>query len=281
MAAAAEKRVIVNADDFGFSPGVSAGIVRACREGIVTSTTLTANMPAAGEALSLLAETPGLGVGVHLNACQGPPLSEPARALLADDDGQMNWTAPRLLRACLFSRRRAEAVAAEFEAQIQWALDHGIAPTHLDSHRHIHGWPAFFTRVTALAERYNIRFVRRPVEKLPGGPWPRAPRKQRRVRWLLNLLEPLRGPSERVVTTGTWGIAHTGAIDATWLTRAAASVPPGVTEWMVHPGQADDMPAGQTRLRAGREAELAALCDPAVADAFGAQGVELTHYGRL
>jgi len=45
--APAQKHVIVNEDDFGFSAGISAGIIRAHKEGIVTSTTVTANMPAA------------------------------------------------------------------------------------------------------------------------------------------------------------------------------------------------------------------------------------------
>ena len=88
MDAVAEKRVIVNADDFGFSAGISAGIIRAHREGIVTSTTVVANMPAAEQAVEMLADAPRMGVGVHLNACQGLPLSD-AGSALAGADGRM------------------------------------------------------------------------------------------------------------------------------------------------------------------------------------------------
>ena len=85
-----ERYVIVNADDFGLSAGVTEGILRAHREGIVTSTTILANMPAAEEAVRRLAEAPGLGVGVHLNVSQGPVLSAQGEAL-ADEDGMMRW----------------------------------------------------------------------------------------------------------------------------------------------------------------------------------------------
>ena len=83
------KRLIVNADDFGFSPGVTEGILRAHRQGIVTSTTIAANMPAAAAAAGRLAEARDLGVGVHLNVCQGPALSAEGRAAR-----MTTWSAP-------------------------------------------------------------------------------------------------------------------------------------------------------------------------------------------
>ena len=69
-----QKYVIVNADDFGFSMGISRGIIRAHLEGVCTSTTITANMPDAATAMELLKDAPELAVGVHLNISQGPPL---------------------------------------------------------------------------------------------------------------------------------------------------------------------------------------------------------------
>jgi predicted glycoside hydrolase/deacetylase ChbG (UPF0249 family) len=83
------------------------------------------------------------------------------------------------------------------------------------------------------------------------------------------------------VTCGTWGVAHTGLIDAAWLVRAASAAPCGVLEIMAHPGLAGDLEAAATRLRESRQAELAALCDPAVRKAFEANAIELTHYGKL
>lgn len=277
------KRVIVNADDFGFSPGVTEGILRAHRLGIVTSTTIAANMPAAAEAAGRLADAPGLGVGVHLNVCQGPAMSAEGRAALAGADGLMDSTATQVILGCIRHPSRLAAVMAECEAQIRWALDHGIRPTHLDSHRHVHSFTPVFRRVAALARRYDIRFIRRPRERLPAGGWPTCPARQRRVRRLTNLFGTLDAlwAGRLFATCGTWGVAHTGLIDAAWLTRAAAAAPCGVLEIMAHPGLAGDLEATATRLRESRQAELAALCDPAVRAAFDASAIELTHYGKL
>lgn len=276
------KRVIVNADDFGFSAGITAGILRAHREGLVTSTTVAANMPGASDAVALLPEVPELGVGVHLNLSQGPALSEAGRAALGGEDGVMRMTGGSLIRRCL-CRRVLGAVEAECEAQIRWVLDHGIRPTHLDSHRHAHAFPPIFRRVARLARRYDIPFVRWHGEKLPGVGWPTAPAAQRRISRALNLLAALNARAGRDLraTAGTWGVAHTGRIDADWLTLAAGAVAPGTTEIMTHPGLGDDVDPGQTRLLACRKLELDALCDPAVAEAFKQHNVELIHYGHL
>ena len=276
------KFVVVNADDFGFSRGITEGILRAWRDGIVTSTTIAANMPAAAEAVDRLVEAPGLGVGVHLNVCQGPPLSEEGLAL-ADGDGVMRSKATGLVLTCLRRPCLFAAVEAECDAQIRWVLDRGVRPTHLDSHRHVHGLPPIFLRVLRLARRYDIPFVRWHREVLPGDGWPAVEAKQRRVRLLTNLFGAVNGllaPSAGHARE-TWGVGHTGQIDVAWLVRAARAVRPGVTEIMTHPGIADDLDAAQTRLRASRLVELEALCDPAARDAFVRNHVKLAHYGQL
>ena len=282
MVSSSPKRVIVNADDFGFSSAVTEGIIRAHREGIVTSTTLAANMAGAAEAVGRLKDLPDLGVGVHLNISQGPPLSDRGRRL-AGEDGQMNHTATGVIRMAAFRPWLLSVIEAELDAQIRWVLDHGVRPTHLDSHRHCHAYGPIFRRVVRLAKRYDIPFIRRHREVLAGDSWPEAPAKQRRTRRILNMLgrlQPLRAGG-RLATTGTWGVAHTGLIDAAWLIEAAGRVPAGITEIMTHPGCPDDAPTSESRLDQSRPKELAALCDPAVREAFDGADIELIHYGHL
>lgn len=276
------RRVIINADDLGFATGVTDGILEAHRRGVLTSATLAANMPDAVRAVELCRGLPGLGVGIHLNACQGPPLSEAALAL-AGPDGLLNFTGPRLALACLCRRGVAPAVLAEFQAQIEWVLSRGLRPTHLDSHRHVHALPSLWRGVTRLARQFGVRYVRWPSERLPGRGWQAPPRKQARVARLLRAMCLLDRPfaARARATGGTWGIAHTGQITPEWLRRAAAALPPGVTEIMVHPGRIDGLDSTQTRLIASRQAELDALCDPSVADAFNHGKVTRVHYGNL
>jgi predicted glycoside hydrolase/deacetylase ChbG (UPF0249 family) len=275
-------RVIINADDFGWSLGINEGVLQAHRVGVVTSASIAVNMPAAEDAVRRLSSAPGLGVGVHLNAAQGPALSSAGEAL-SDTDRVMSRSAVGVVLACMARPRLLDAVEAEFDAQIRWALDHGLRPTHLDTHRHAHAYTPIFRRVAALAKRYGVRFVRRYGERLPGDDWPPAPRRQRWVSRVLNALgarNAARWP-ELHGTQGAWGVAHTGMIDARWLVLAAQRVAGGVTEIMTHPGLANDLRDGNTRLVESRQAELAALCDPAVKKAFCRFDLELVHYGNL
>jgi predicted glycoside hydrolase/deacetylase ChbG (UPF0249 family) len=277
------KYVVVNADDFGFSPEVTEGILRAHREGIVTSTTVVANMPAAGDAVARLAEVPQLGVGVHLNVSQGPPLSAAGRRL-AGAGGVMARSAVGVVLACATRPWLLDAVEAEFDAQVRWLLARGVRATHLDSHRHVHAFPTVFPRVLRLARRYDIPAVRWACEALPGGGWPVAEARQRFVARAVTgchrLSAVLTAGRRLRACRGTWGLAHTGRIDAAWLVRAAGRVRPGAWEIMTHPGLGGGA-AEPTRLTASRRAELDALCDPRVRAAFDSNGVQRVHYGHL
>ena len=71
-------RLVVNADDFGMSAEISRGIVRAHREGIVTSASLLGNCADLDATRALLADAPQLGVGVHLALIGGRPVCDPA-----------------------------------------------------------------------------------------------------------------------------------------------------------------------------------------------------------
>ena len=71
-----EKRIVINADDFGLCEGVNKGIVEAHSKGVLTSATIMVNMPAAEQAVDLAKNLPNLGVGVHLNLTNGKPLCQ-------------------------------------------------------------------------------------------------------------------------------------------------------------------------------------------------------------
>ena len=124
------RRLIVNADDFGLTPGVSTGILSAHRHGIVSSTTLLATAAIDGEQLAELRDS-SVGVGIHVNLTLGRPLSG-ARSL-SDGDG-------RFVRDPRHAAARADArdVEREVSAQLEKfaALMHR-APTHLDTHHHV------------------------------------------------------------------------------------------------------------------------------------------------
>jgi predicted glycoside hydrolase/deacetylase ChbG (UPF0249 family) len=125
MSTSTGKTLIVNADDFGMSPGINAGIIQAHQTGIVTSTSLMVRWPAAEEAARLARQNPRLSVGLHIDLGEWQYRNG-------------DWS---LLYAVLPPGREkdSEAVASEIAAQIARFRELlGRDPTHLDSHQHVH-----------------------------------------------------------------------------------------------------------------------------------------------
>jgi predicted glycoside hydrolase/deacetylase ChbG (UPF0249 family) len=155
-------RLIVNADDFGMSRGITDGIILAHRYGFVTSTSLMVNMPAAEYAVSRLAAMPQLSVGVHLNVTAGRPIL-PAEKVptLVDTSGRFH-EAGVMNRKLWQWRAAGNEIEAEFQAQIQWMKDRGLTPTHADSHQHAHIYPAAIGPFIRSLAAEGIRCTRAP-----------------------------------------------------------------------------------------------------------------------
>jgi len=254
------KRLIVNADDFGFTKDVNAGIVYAHREGILTSTTLMANGDAFDDAVKLARETPTLDVGCHLVLVQGPSLLT----------GRPLPDKPHRLLASL--ARRGLDVYAELRMQIQAVIAAGIRPTHLDSHKHTHIVPSVFRQVVRLAREFSIPYVRLPLD--PTLPFARLPialagRYYRRL---------ARGFDVRM-TDRFLGFRLTGSLDEKAMAAALLTLGDGLTEFMCHPGYlGSELAAAQTRLKQSRVDELEALTSPRIRNLISAQAIQLTRF---
>ena len=164
------RRIIVNADDFGMSAESNRAIVTAFDKGLISSTTLMANMPGFEEACELANQHQILGkIGVHLNLTAGRPLSALVKCqpMFCDDRGMFR---PRRTLFQL-SKEERRAVEGEFAAQIQACLDRGIRPTHLDSHQHVHTeWPIGAAAIS-VARQYGIGAIRLSRNCGPGIDW--------------------------------------------------------------------------------------------------------------
>jgi len=271
----ARKQLVVNADDFGFTPDVNRGIVDAHRHGILTATTLMANGNAFDDAVRLARETPSLDVGGHLVLISGRSLIPPYAALPA--------SVPELLKA--LARRRIRPYD-ELSAQVRKLLDAGLRITHLDTHKHTHLAPPVLDAVARIAEEFEIRWVRRPFDfPLTGAPG--------RVPWVKRAisrgLQVVRGRFHRVLarhgcrTTDYFaGFQVTGYLRTPELLALIRALPDGVTELMCHPGYCGaDLQAARSRLKESRERELEALRSPGAREALREAGVQLVNYRVL
>lgn len=124
-------KLIVNADDFGMSEGVTLGILKAHVDGIVKSTTMMTNMPAAEFASSQMERFLELGVGLHLNLTAGKPILDNHRTIV-DKEGNFLSNKAYDSNELIVD---AEELYAEYEAQMEKFISlTGKLPTHIDHH---------------------------------------------------------------------------------------------------------------------------------------------------
>jgi len=268
------RQLVVNADDFGFTPDVNQGIVEAHRGGILTAATLMANGDAFDEAVRLARETPSLDVGCHLVLIQG-------RSLL---NGR---PLPRSIGQLLAALARRELrIYDELEAQLRHIELAGIRPSHLDTHKHTHLVPPVLEAVARLAAEHGANWVRRPFDFPLSAPKGAVPLMKRLTS---EALATTRRRFHRVLemhgcrTTDHFaGFQITGRFRAAELTRLMDLIPEGSTEFMCHPGRCGEALRGApTRLKESRERELEALMAPEVRAAIERNGIALVSYREL
>ncbi len=156
-------QVILNADDFGRSAAVNQAVIRAHREGVLTSASLMVTGEAVEEAVAMARETPTLAVGLHLVLVAGRPASPPsAIPHLVDRNGRFPNDPVRVGVRCFFNRRAREELRRELSAQFERFQATGLPLSHVDSHLHFHMHPTVFDLLVPLAERYGARGLRLP-----------------------------------------------------------------------------------------------------------------------
>src|SRR5687767_273645 len=131
-------RLVVNADGLGASAAANRGILRAHRQGIVTSASVRGDAADLDAVRAVLAEAPELGVGLSLVLTGGRPVAPPGEApsLLSPTGGLRRRPAEAALAWARGAMVPAE-VDRELEAQVRRALDAGLPLDHLDTAEHL------------------------------------------------------------------------------------------------------------------------------------------------
>ncbi|MBI4468537.1 MAG: ChbG/HpnK family deacetylase [Acidobacteria bacterium] len=288
------KRLIVNADDFGLSPGVNEGIIDAHRMGIVRSATLLANASSIQDAIERAKRYPNLGLGCHLSLIGGPALAPVSRIPhLADGQGRLPRGWPQLMARLAGGAGIAE-LAAEFRAQLYRLTSCGVRLTHVDSHKHVHILPQVLEAAFQAASDFGIRAIRNPYESVRrryltsgGSIWARP---ETASQFSLATAIRIFAPSFQLLARARgfrypdqfFGVTFTGSLNPHLIRSLLRALPDGVSELMCHPGRLDaGLRAEPTRLREQRERELRALTDPGVLQTIRESGIELVNYRRL
>ena len=290
------RRLIINADDFGMTPGVNRAIVESHRTGIVTSATLMANEAATDEAIDFAAHLPSLSTGCHVVLVDGKPVSvlEKIPSLLTSSNGAAPQFRPGiayLALAAVAGKVQSAEVMRETAAQIGRLQSRGIALSHVDCHMHSHILPVIARSVLSTASDHGILAVRNPFEPAwavaathkfsSSRSWSRSAQ--------ITILRALRTQFLELVqlhglktTDGTIGIAVTGLLNRQLLERLVVAMPEGTWELVTHPGYYDnELAQSGTELKQSRAVELELLTSPATTELLRKHGVELISYRAL
>jgi predicted glycoside hydrolase/deacetylase ChbG (UPF0249 family) len=274
-------RLIINADDFGFSEGVTRGIIEAHAAGGVTSTSMMANGVDWENAVRFARATGTLDVGVHLNLVQGRPLLR-VPSLSDARTGELHPLGA-LARRAIAGRIVPDELAAELRAQIERVRQAGIAVTHLDSHRHAHVLPGIFPVVRRVAIEAGIRVVRIPREPLRVNALHAGATARKLVlATSLRAAHALPLDSALVTTDHFRGVSLQGGTHfGRRLGRALDTLEPGSTELMVHPGHVDEALAAQDPYTRPRAVELAELTSAGFRERLGRGDFDLVTFAAL
>ena len=284
-------RLIINADDFGLTPGVNRAIAELHQAKALTSATLMATGAAFQDAVAIAHANPTLGVGCHIVLTDGAPVSPPKTipTLIGPDGKNFRPSLIDFIQALLRGAIREDDIEREAVAQIQKLQCAGINVTHLDTHKHTHLFPAVARPLLRIAERCSVRAIRHPFEQA----WSLALGHGNRIRRLqVKLLSRLKThfkhqPQIReahiLTTDGTIGISATGNLYCETLHQILHAMPAeGTFELCCHPGYNDsDLDRIPTRLRAHRDIERNALRSEVPAIALHPNAPQLINYGNL
>ncbi|HEY6925174.1 MAG TPA: ChbG/HpnK family deacetylase, partial [Steroidobacteraceae bacterium] len=131
--------LVIHADDFGETVGITNGIRQGIEAGALTSTSIMANMPATSYALQRVGPLAAqASFGVHLNLCEGRPLT--AATTLVGGTGEF-LSKHQVINRAVSGKLALEELEKEIAAQIALVRDAGVAISHVDGHKHLHQLP--------------------------------------------------------------------------------------------------------------------------------------------
>jgi hopanoid biosynthesis associated protein HpnK len=281
---AVQRMAIVTGDDFGLSPEVNAGILRAHREGVLRAASLMVAEAAAPAAAAAARESPGLDVGLHLTVCRGRSVLAPERlgALVgATAEFARNPTLAGM--RYFFDRRLRTALRDECRAQVERHLEMVGYLNHLDGHLNFHVHPVLADIAIDLAAEHRVAFMRIPREPVMttlAMARDHAPRKLVEAAIFRTLSRRAR---RRAAARGIrssdrlFGLHQSGHMSEGYLIGVIERLPAGITELYFHP--ADDV--GGVPPSPATQRDLQLLVNPSIRAALERRGVTLANFGEL
>lgn len=270
------RRLIINADDFGRSASINEAVIRAHREGVLTSASLMVNEPDCAAAVALAKENPKLGVGLHLTLlCGHSALGREKIPGLVNAQQEFSENPAGAGFRYYFQPGLREQLRAEIHEQFARFHATGLPLDHVNGHLHMHLHPAIFGILVEDAEELGIRHMRLTREPF----WLDAPLAQGRRLYraahamiYLVLSGLAQGRFRRrnfPHTEHVFGLLENDRVDEAYILKLLAVLPPGDSELYSHPSL-DKF-----------KHEFEALISPRVREMLERLGIKLIRYQDL
>lgn len=289
-----EKRyLIVNADGYGFTPGVNKGIVETFESGMVSSTSCTPNFGFLDEAYLVQKKFPNISFGIHFNLNVGKPLSNPnkIRSLLDENE---EFLGNKLETKILKGQVKYSEILTELKAQASILADQSIKISHFDGHQNKHLWPRYFEACLEVAKYFDIKGIRshrRHLYKRSGALsykdlitfYSRNPQRTithlgGRIRTFMAELNGLNA-ADRLITPGYSDNSHK-TLTNFWK-NLAVTMPSGVSEIYCHPGYPDEILRNNAYYVEERLEETKVLKKPELKELFESQNISIINFWEL
>ncbi|MDA8168634.1 MAG: ChbG/HpnK family deacetylase [Nitrospiraceae bacterium] len=271
--------LIVNADDYGYFSCISRGILDGGENGLITATGVIANSHNFSEHLHRLKAAAYLDAGVHLNLSYGRPLTNRMERKLGKRGGKFPGKYPVLFEL-LTGKLTIEDILEEWRAQIWRCTDAGLKIYFLNTHEHLHAFPALFEAIMLLKKEYKVPYIRFPEPEWDA--WGGARGMVRNA--LLQCIRGLNRFSAPEDAPRVLGISNSGKLTRAYLKKRLLSLEKGkIYELMCHPGYFDPAEIKDKRLRSYHrwEQELELLKSQEVRGLCNARGVRVVRYSDL
>ena len=270
------RRLIVNADDFGRSHSINEAVIRAHREGILTTASLMVNEPACSEAVKLAKENSKLGVGLHLTLLMGRSALTPEKIPgLVNARGEFSNYPIDVGVGYFFKPGLREQLRAEIHAQFEKFRATGLPLDHVNGHLHLHLHPTVLRILMEDAEKLGIKRMRLTREPfwmdVPLAKGNRLYRSTHAASYFcLSWLAQSRLDRRRILhTKRVFGLLQNARVDEQYILKLLTILPAGDSELYSHPSL-DEF-----------KHESDALVSPRVKELVTKLGIELIRYQDL
>jgi hopanoid biosynthesis associated protein HpnK len=270
------RRLIVNADDFGRSHSINEAVIRAHREGILTTASLMVNEPAFDEAVNLAKENQKLGVGLHLTLLMGRSVLAPEKIPgLVNSRGEFPNCPVGVGMKYFFRSGLREQLRDEIHAQFEKFHSTGLPLDHVNGHLHLHLHPVIFKILMEDSEILGIRRLRLTRDclarsrKISSGHLFYKISHAAIFGFLSNRVRKTLDAKKIRHAQITFGLLQNACVDEDYILKLLPELPPGDSELYSHPSL-DEF-----------KHEFDALISPRVKEKIKSLGIELIPYQDL